>query len=176
MKISDILNEDATIPELERNIEVGFPDTKKRQHATNEVQVTNLQYTPIPQSNFLRINSNSRSTNNNTHQQIIDLRTIQFDKIDNEQNVSFEARNGTKYFVHPVELSATTVGVFCDCEDYMMRFANFNIQNNCHVGPTPRPYTRKTDNRPPVNPSKVPGMCKHLIKLADQLEQFGLLG
>jgi hypothetical protein len=41
-------------------------------------------------------------------------------------------------------------------------------------GNPPPPYIKKT-NRPPVNPKKSLGGCKHLIALADKLTQLRIL-
>lgn len=174
MKLHELF-EDATIPELRRNIETGFPNTKKRQHATNEVRVNNLQYTPVLQGGLLRVNSKTSTNNGNQHTQILDLRNISFEGQPTDLNVTFMARDNRDYYMRPVQLNTTNVGVFCDCDDYIMRFANYNIQNNCHVGPKPHPYVRKTDDRPSVNPGKVPGLCKHLLRVVDDLKRYGLL-
>jgi len=56
-----------------------------------------------------------------------------------------------------------------------MRFANYNLNHNCHVGPIPPRYVRKTTTRPPANPNAVPGCCKHLLKAIEDLRGYGLI-
>ena len=174
MLLSEILIEDATIPQLRQSIEQGFPDTKKRQHATNEVQVAAYQYIPKTRVNQLHVVSNTRSNGGGQYNQVIVLRDVHYDMADTATNISID-RGGKKFYVEPVELNSTTVAVSCNCADYVMRFAHTNSANNCHVGQLPPPYTRKTTTRPPVNPDNVPGLCKHLLKMVDDLKRTGLL-
>ena len=176
MKLSEIVVlEDATIPFLKQEIERGFPDTKKRQHATNEVQVLTLQYTPIIKNNVLRLISTTSSDNGNTHSQVIDIKGMNFQPPNSGNTVKITDSKGTEHSITPAKLNTSNVGVFCDCEDYQMRFANLNIKNNCHIGPPPQRYVRKTTTRPPVNPMNVPGMCKHIIRITDDLKRQGIL-
>lgn len=177
MRLSEIvvLNEDQTIPQLHQHIQQGFPNTKRRQHVTHEVRVTGIQYTPMLQNGILRINSSTTSNNGNAHTQALDIRDINFQPENSGNNVTIQDNSGRSHSVTPAKLNVSTVAVYCDCEDYQMRFANFNIQNNCHLGPPPPRYIRKTTTRPPANPNQVPGMCKHIIKVTDELKQLGIL-
>ncbi len=173
MKVQELF-EDATIPQLQQSIQRGFPDTKKRQHATNEVNTAAYQYLPVPRNDLLRVVSNTRSDNGNQYNQIIELRGVHYDVVQNDTHIPIK-RGANTYYVRPVELNITNVGVSCTCPDYIMRFAHTNIANNCHIGPPPPNYVRKTTDRPPVNPMHVPGMCKHLLSVVDELEGRGLL-
>lgn len=174
MKLSELF-EDQTIPQLQQSIRQGFPDTKKRQHATHEVHVTKLQYTPLLQNDILRINSSTSSDNGNTHTQAMDIRDVNFQPDNSGNTVKVKDSSGVQHSITPVTLNVNTVAVYCDCQDYQMRFANFNIQNNCHLGPPPPRYVRKTTTRPPANPLRVPGMCKHLLKTAEEVQRLGIL-
>ena len=173
MKLSELL-EDVTIPQLNQYIRQGFPHTKKRQHATYEVKINKLQYEPILDQDVLRVVSSTRSDNGNEHNQMLELRGINFQSSNVGHNREIIDINGHPHSITPVPLNISTVGVRCDCEDYMMRFANFNIQQNCHLGPPPPRYVRTTD-RPEVNPHHVPGMCKHIIRVVDDLRGKGIL-
>lgn len=169
------LFEDLTIPQLSQSTERGFPDTTKRQHVTHEVRVNNIQYMPFTSNNILKVVTTTTSNNGNGHNQMVELRRVQFEPSDTPTNATFKAKDGQDYHILPLKTSVSTVGVACDCEDYIMRFASFNLNNNCHVGPIPPKYIRKTTTRPPANPLKQPGMCKHLIKVVEELSGFGLL-
>ncbi len=175
MKVSELF-EDRTIPQLQRDIEVGFPNTKKRQHATNEVRVSNLTYTPFTNQKVLRIEGHTNSNSGNTYNQFIDLHNVNYEYGGNENNVPIESTDNHEYYIQPIELNTTNVKVFCECSDYQHRFANFNIANQCHIGPPPAKYVRKPDSkRGPVNPLRVPGFCKHLIRIVNNLKTDGLL-
>lgn len=173
MLLSELF-EDATIPQLQQSIEQGFPDTKKRQHATNEVQVTAYQYIPRTNVKQLQVVSNTSSQSGGRYNQVIVLRDVQYDMAESATNVSID-RGGKKFFVEPVPFNTTNVAVSCNCPDYIMRFAYTNAENNCHVGPLPKQYVRKTTDRPSANPNHVPGMCKHLLKMSEDLQRTGLL-
>lgn len=175
MKLIDIF-EDQTIPQLRQSIERGFPNTKKRQHSTGEVRVLSLEYRPAPTQKAIQITTvSSTSGSGNQHNQTLMLKNAEFDSLGSGSNASFKAVDGKEYYIKPLPVNDTNVNVTCDCEDYIMRFAHYNDQNGCHLGPLPPNYVRKTTTRPPVNPLKVPGMCKHLLKAVDDLRGYGLL-
>jgi hypothetical protein len=175
MKLIDIF-EDQTIPQLRQSTERGFPNTKKRQHSTGEVQVTNIEYQPAPAQKALQITTITTSNGSgNQHNQMVMLKNATFESMGNGSNASFKAVDGKEYYIKPLPVNDTNVNVACDCEDYLMRFAHTNNQNGCHLGPLPPNYVRKTTTRPPANPQNVPGCCKHLLKLLDDLKGYGLL-
>ena len=175
MRFIEFLMEEKTIPQLQRHIQQGFPNTKKRQHATHEVQISKLQYLPITNKDILRITADTLTDNGNRHKLIMDLQNVNFQPPNSGNNVTVTDLGGYKHSITPVILNINNVKVHCDCEDYQMRFAYYNIQNNCHIGPPPAPYTRKTDTRPEANPSHVPGLCKHLLKVAEDLRRQQIL-
>lgn len=67
--------------------------------------------------------------------------------------------------------SKTDVKVRCSCMDFRFRFSDVNADKDGLYGKRFPPYIRKTDTRPPVNPSSAPGLCKHLYKFFDVLEK-----
>lgn len=175
MKVCDILNEDSTYPELRQDIERGFPHTKKRQKALAEVRIQNIQYLPLRGYDLLRIISATKSNSGSTYKQFIDLRNVNFNASHSDMSTTFTAKDGNTITIDPIELNATNVGVNCNCKDYEMRFASFNIKDNSHIGPIPPKYVRKTTDRPSVNPYNVQGVCKHIIKVIEELKKKRLL-
>jgi hypothetical protein len=174
MKLSELF-EDQTYPQLTQSIERGFPNTQKRQLATGEVRVADNRFTPFTNAKVLRVDSHVASNSGRRYNQFVDLRNVVYETHANETNVPVSATDHSEYHIQPVELNTTNVGVYCNCPDYQMRFAHYNIQNNCHIGPPPKNYTRKTQNRPEVNPQHVPGLCKHLIKVVNKMKGDGLV-
>lgn len=77
--------------------------------------------------------------------------------------------DGNKYYIRPLTSSQKQVKVSCTCLDFYYRFAIWNHGKKSLEGEPPPPYI-KTTNRPPVNPNKVPGACKHIIKFVDFLK------
>jgi hypothetical protein len=175
MKVLELF-EDQTIPQLKQSIERGFPDTKKRQHAVGEVRVVDNRYTPFTSASVLRVDSHVASNSGRRYNQFVDLENVSYDLHSAEGNVPVSATDHHEYYIKPVELNTTNVKVFCNCKDYQMRFAFYNIQNNCHIGPPPKQYSKVAgSDRGPVNPLKVPGLCKHLIKVVNILKQDGIV-
>lgn len=171
------LLEAATFNQLYQNIERAFPDTPKRQHATNEVTVTSLRYIPVrttAEGGALQLATTTRSNQHEYKQQFL-FSDVSFEPEDTEDNITFRATDGREYSIKPISLNGSRIRVNCNCMDFHYRFAQWNYDNETLMGRKPKPYQRKTDTRPPVNPSRVDGLCKHLIKVCDILEQQGLL-
>lgn len=167
------LYEDSTVPDLEQNIQQAFPTTKKRQHATGEVTIQNVQYLPYVGTKFLHVKSSSQS-GGHAYEQKMQFTQVQFEPADSPNNVTVKAMTGQDAHMKPISLSSHNCKVKCTCLDFYYRFATHNAGDNSLVGRAPPPYQKKT-NRPPVNPGQVPGMCKHLLKLVQELQQAGLV-
>jgi hypothetical protein len=172
-RILQQLEEQSSVPDLETNIVRGFPNTTKRQHATGEVTISNVQYMPYLGMNMLHVKSTS-SSNGHEYKQALQFNGVKFEGADTDQNATFQASDGEDYHVQPLELTGHNVKVRCSCLDFHYRFANYNSQDKSLVGRPPPLYQKKT-NRPPVNPLQVPGMCKHLLKLVEMLQRYGLV-
>ena len=170
-RLLQALEEEATYSQLRQNIQRGFPRTRKRQYATGEVNVTNIQYVPV--AGGLQVNSASRSNGHNY------VQTIIFSNVkhnDGGEGTTFMGTDGEEHTVEPIPLQGSRVKVSCNCLDFHYRFANHNHQDDALVGKPPPLYQRVPgSNRPPVNPARVSGVCKHLIKLVDALRRNGLL-
>src|SRR5699024_2748664 len=67
-------------------------------------------------------------------------------------------------------LKERDVQIVCNFEDFYWRFSYWNAENGSLLGPRPKPYKKLTD-RPPVNPTKTPGICKHIISVKRHLEK-----
>lgn len=173
-RIVQQLEEASTVTGLEQNITTAFPNTTKRQHATGEVAVQNIQYIPYIGTKMLHVKS-STSSNGHQYQQVIQFNNVVFEPSDTEENATFTATDGTETHAQPLDLNALNVKVRCNCLDFYHRFANYNAQDKSLVGKAPPVYVRKTTTRPPVNPMRVPGMCKHLLKVVDELQKNGLI-
>lgn len=168
------LDEVSTQQQLVTNIERVWPQTRKRQNATNEVNITKLEYIPYIGTKLLHVRSQSVS-NGHPYQQALQFVNVAFEDADTPENATFKATDGTDAHVQPIVLSNTNCKCRCNCMDFYYRFAAYNAQDRSLVGRAPKPYIRKTETRPSVNPDQVPGMCKHLLKLTETLRQNGLV-
>ena len=67
------------------------------------------------------------------------------------------------------------VKVSCECRDFFFTWNYYNHNRADALLGKVALYRRKTDTYPERNPGKVPGLCKHLVKLFDQIEKGGAL-
>ena len=169
-RIEQALDEDVTYNQLRQNIQHGFPETRKRQYATGEVNITNIQYVPI--QGGLQVKSAARSNGHN-YAQVMMFTNVPHN--DGGEGVTVTGTDGAEHTVQPISLTDARVKVNCSCLDFHYRFATWNYNDDALAGQKPPLYQRKTTDRPPVNPTHVSGICKHLIKLADTLRQNGLI-
>lgn len=176
MKVQELF-EYSTIPDLERDIEVGFPRTTKRQHSTDTIRVSQLQIVPYVGTKSVYFKALCLNTDggHKYNTQLFIGGGANFETEETDDTVKFTASNGHEYNMHPISLTTQYVRVRCDCLDFQHRFAHYDHADNSLWGPAPAPYQRQTTDRPPVNPNQVTGMCKHLIKTVDALKQAGFV-
>ena len=168
------LNEVSTPTQLRRNIEIAFPNTKKRQHVAHSVQMHNIEYIPYIGVKMLHVRATAR---NDGHQYNVALQFngVSFAQQDGPQVATLTATDGQEFSLTPVTMRGNYAKVRCSCMDFYFRFAFYNAGDKSLVGRPPKPYIRKTLDRPSVNPDQVPGLCKHAIKLIQDLERIGLV-
>jgi hypothetical protein len=165
----DWLEEDSTYAQLDTNIRQGFPNTKKRQYATGPVAINRMEYVPYLENGELHVNARAVSSGNQ-YEPTVAFRNVTFEPQDSAQNTTFRGADNNEYHIQPIPLNGSNVRVRCNCLDFYYRFASWNAGDNSLAGQAPPPYIAK-GVRPPANPSKVPGVCKHVIKVVDRLKQ-----
>lgn len=164
---------EARLGNLERDTIRGFPDTKKRQHITGTVNISNIEYIPYVESNTIEIKAIAR-TSGGTYNPSILVNDVEFQDTDAPNTATFQA-NDQQYHVTPISKNLHDCSVSCDCADFRWRFAMTNFADGSLIGSPPPTYIRKTTTRPPVNPLNVIGLCKHLTKFVETLEGVGLI-
>jgi len=155
-------------------------DSRKRQFSTQPLIVTEIKITPYKGTKSLLVRGIVNSDSGKQYQTIIMFTRIKYvDDIDDVNDidadtVDFTANNGEEYKIERINLNTNDVKVRCECLDFRWRFADYNAANKDLYGRKPPPYVKKT-NRGPVNPNKVPGVCKHLIKTFEVLMESDLV-
>jgi hypothetical protein len=148
----------------------GF-DTPRQQNA-GRVQVIKMVYIAAPRVNGVGVGATTRSSAKQYETKMFfDNITYLGDGDDQANAASFQTPDGQDYYIEPVSYSGKDVKVRCSCLDFYYRFSVWNNNDGSLLGDPPPPYQNKTDNREPVNPTKTPGLCKHLIALTDKLRQ-----
>ena len=165
-RILNQLNE-TTYADLERNTMAFQPQSKKRQFAVDPVQIANLSLIPYAQSGVLEARALAHGETGHYEPQMV-FTEIEYQEEDTAENITFMGPDGQDYHILPINLAQNNVKVRCTCLDFRWRFAIYNDKDGSLYGPVPGVYQKKT-NRPPNNPAGVPGVCKHLMKLAVEL-------
>jgi hypothetical protein len=153
-------------------------NTRRRQFSTQALVVNELKITPYVGTKSLLMRSTVKSDSGKTYDTILMFTKINFvedieDLKDPNKIVEFVASDGNDYAVEKIDLSKTDVKVRCNCLDYRWRFAYYNSKGDTQYGRAPPPYQKKT-KLPPVNPNKVQGVCKHVLKSMQSLLESGM--
>jgi hypothetical protein len=140
-----------------------------RSDRASDVRLTNTVFIPHFNDNMLEIKAESQTKNGKYTSRVI-FQNVIF-KDDEEQGTSkIITPDGSEYYFKSINRRRGDVKVSCSCLDFYWRFASFNHRDNALASDPPKPYVKKTD-RPPVNPKQLSGVCKHLIRLVDELEK-----
>ncbi len=162
-----------TLQKLQKTTVDAFPDTGKRQHQVGNVSISNIKFIPYEPSKELKIEAVAVS-GSNRYKCSITFEDVYYEATAAKELSAFKGVDGKEYNIHLIDTNVNDVKVKCSCMDFYYRFAQSNYQKDGLDGNPPPPYVKKTD-RPPVNPTNAPGMCKHLLKLHEQLETIGLV-
>lgn len=143
------------------------PERKER---SSKVQLNNMIFIPMVQNRGLKIGANTTSNNGHDYWTTMVFSNINYvDVNDPSKDFEFKGNDNKPYIIERVPKN-TQVKVNCSCLDFYYRFAVWDDQQKSLDGKPPPPYVR-TSNRPPVNPFKTPGLCKHIIGMIDKLQQ-----
>ena len=173
-RIIQQIDEDSTYSDLERGTVQGFPNTTKRQHVVQPVQIVRMEFVPFIPTGNLRVDATARSGPKTYKPQAL-FNEVEYQDEDTNDNVTVQSSNGEPIHIVPIDLSQNTVKVRCDCLDFYYRFSQWNFNDDSLYGNKPPTYQRKTADRPDVNPTQVPGICKHVMKTILGLRDAGML-
>jgi hypothetical protein len=173
-RIQNQLDEDSTYNQLYTGIVQGFPGTQKRQNATGSVIVRRVSYVPYINDSVLRVESIVNS-GPNKYEPVIMFRGVEFKDTAVGNAVTIRAADGQEYNITPISLAGSRLKVRCGCLDFYHRFSTQNFADGSLEGNPPPPYQDRDPNRGPANPTQTPGVCKHLIKLVQEMKKSGIV-
>ena len=159
----EILTE-ASLAKLVTNTNLHFPT---RADNSVPVRVDSLSFTPMVDAGILRADATT-SSKSSKYETTIEFMDVDF----NGDGVKVNSDAGEVTFA-PIP-KTNDVKVRCTCLDFYYRFATWLDKEGALIGNPPEPYVPKT-NREPVNPDKIPALCKHLIALSEELESDGIV-
>lgn len=140
-----------------------------RKNRASKVTVAHSVFIPYINDNYLEVEAETRTDNGKYITRIV-FENVVFKNEEDNRTASIVAADGTEYFFNRINRTRSNVKVSCTCLDFHYRFASFNHKADALASDPPEPYVKKTD-RPPVNPAKVPGLCKHIIRLVQELDK-----
>lgn len=161
---------ESSIEELYQSAVDAYPETGLRQHATQPVVITKLNWIPYLGMKTLFVKGFVQSEGHE-YSTIILFKGVNYNNL--SESVKLYASDGVLYKFSKLSLNETQVSVRCNCPDFNYRFAYYNHLDESLYGRKPSKYNRKTD-REPVNPKEHPGLCKHLIKMQEVLQKSNI--
>ncbi len=177
MAIIAILKEEflaeLSLGKLQRNTDQFF-DTD-REGRSHDVAVSNIAYTPSVEGKSLLCETVA-TTEDGSYRVFIELDGVTVSTQPQTGMTEIQATNGEKYFIAPVSYNLNQAKVSCQCLDFYMRFAFYDYNADALYGDKPKPYVKRPGStRGPANPSRVPGMCKHIRATAYKMQDEGVL-
>lgn len=148
-----------------------------RQAGAGRVQIVNKIYVASPTQGIVMVKATSRSSAKqyDTRMSFEGVEYQQGEEDEGGNTTSFQSPDGQDYTIVPVDYNNSEVRVSCSCLDFYYRFAVWNSKDSSLLGNPPAPYVSKTKGGEPRNPNQVPGMCKHLMALTEDLRQEGIV-
>lgn len=167
---------ESSLSSLYQSAVAAFPGTTKRQHATDLVRITELQWTPYLGMKTLFIRGLAQSEESGKeYMPIVVFKDVQYHPSKEQSNwVEIIANDGKQYTFEKLNHADNDVLVRCNCPDFSWRFNYYNHLDNSLYGRKRTKY-EAISNRGPANPFELPGMCKHLMKLVKSLDHAGIL-
>jgi hypothetical protein len=164
---------ESTLPELYHNSVIGFPETKKRQHATNTIKIAHLNWVPYLGMKTLFVKGLAQNEGRE-YNPIIIFKGVQYREQTGKNIIPLIINSGQKYLLDQLSFEKNEVLVRCDCPDHAWRFRHFNSVDRSLYGRDRKKYEAKY--RPgSANPEELPGLCKHLMVLGKVLKESGII-
>lgn len=174
-RIADELQE-TSLGVLQQNTMSFQPPSKFRQNAVAPIQVRALILVPMRgQRDQGQLKAEGTIVNGgHQYDSTILFHNVNYEDADRPDNITFVGNDKKEYHVMPINLAQSDAEVRCTCLDFYFTFSKWNQNDKSLYGDPPQPYTPKT-NRAPRNPTRKPGMCKHLLKMVQELRNERLI-
>lgn len=170
-----LLIKESNLYDLYKSTVQAFPKTAKRQHAIDEIVIKQMNWLPYKGVKTLFVKGLAKNEGNGKeYNPIILFKKVNYhNSKDNRNWVEIVASDGRNYFFDKLNANNEVV-LRCNCNDFYWRFNFEDRKDKSLYGTVRKKYEAKT-NPGSSNPLELPGMCKHLIKLARSLNDAGIL-
>jgi hypothetical protein len=162
---------ESSLDDLYGNSKKAFPGARMREHATDPVRVEHLEWVPFLGVRTLFVKGTIRN-DGRKHESIMLFKGVNYG--DEMGRVPLADSSGREVFLERLSASDGDVLVRCSCGDFFNRFNYYNSLDGSLFGRKRRKYEGK--GLWEANPKGLPGMCKHLMKMAMVLKESGILG
>lgn len=171
MRFKQWLNE-STSDELYQSAVNAFPGTRKRQHATDTIEISNVRLDPYRGMNTLLVRALAQNEGRE-YNPVIVFKNINYHDGPGENIISV-THNDIEYFLEKPTLNENDILIRCQCGDFHWRWNYFDHIDRSLQGRVRAPY-EAIYNPGSANPQKMPGMCKHLMKAFRVLQESQLI-
>lgn len=165
------LIEESSVSELYQSTVDAFPNTTKRQYATQPIQISNLYLSPYKGVRTLFMRSLAQNEGREYYP-IILFKNVKYEDLPSSKTLSLKTETGN-FNISPLSINQDVV-LRCNCNDFKWRFNYTDHLNKSLYGTKAKKYEAKF-NPGSSNPLKMPGMCKHLIKMVEVISNSGLI-
>lgn len=167
--------QESNLQDLYTSTVQSFPRTTKRQYATDLIRIIELNWTPFVGVHTLFIKGLAHSEESGkTYSPMVLFKGVNYHGTKDNQNWIEIVANDGRYYVIERLNKDNNVLVRCDCADFRWRFNYTDHIDTSLYGRVRKKYEAEM-NPGSANPLEMPGMCKHLIKLANSLDHAGIL-
>jgi len=166
---------ESNLEELYSDTVRAFPRTTKRQHSIDEIAILSLSVTPYRGVRTLFVKGLAKNEENGReYNPIILFKDVRYKSSNDRHNwAEITASDGRRYFFEKLN-DQNHVVLRCNCKDFFWRWNYTDRLDKSLYGSVRKKYEAK--ERPgSSNPLELPGMCKHLIKLAKSLTDADIL-
>jgi hypothetical protein len=164
---------ESTLKQLYNSAVKAFPQTTKRQHATNPIKIIHLEWTPFKGMKTLFVKGTAQNEDREYNTLVL-FKKVNYLSEQTSDSIKLIDNIGLTYTLEKLSPIVNEVMVRCSCPDFKWRFKHWNYLDRSLYGVNGKKYEGK--GGPPANPSELPGMCKHLIKTMIVLERSGIFG
>ena len=162
---------ESSINQLYRSTVRAFPKTRARQHLVHTIEMHDLKFTPFIGVKTLLVRAKAINEDR-SYNPLLLFKNIKYTDQKNDELASLLIQGKTYYFETPT-LASTDVLVRCQCEDLKWRGVHYLKLDKSLYGSDRKKYVGQGLFE--ANPKQLPIMCKHILKLVEELEDLGIL-
>ena len=150
-----------------------FPHTTRRQHATQPIEIQQLSITPFLGVKTLFLKA-AAINEGREYRPMILFKGVVYGSDSTGGKIQITTSDGSHRWVQRPSLAENGVVLRCNCDDFYWRFNYFDHLDKSLYGRKRAPYQARL-NPGSANPMELPGMCKHLMKFAEVLNDTGFI-